>query len=95
MSRFLSLSMAIPIFDDRVRMPTSISAGPFSLQLYHPSRTFPRHRVRIASAQYNGAARRSNDMESRKLVDIVSFDRGFDRVATITRKEPDAAGSLQ
>jgi hypothetical protein len=34
-------------------------------------------------------------MESRKLVDIVSFDRGFDRVATITRKEPDAAGSLQ
>jgi|SRR5215216_1893920 predicted nucleic acid-binding protein len=33
-------------------------------------------------------------MESLRLTDLISFDLGFDRVATITRKEPDSAGRL-
>lgn len=33
-------------------------------------------------------------MESQGLTDLVSFDREMDRVATITRKEPDAGGEL-
>ncbi len=33
-------------------------------------------------------------MESLKLREIVSFDRGLDRVPTITRKEPDVHGLL-
>jgi predicted nucleic acid-binding protein len=31
-------------------------------------------------------------MESQGLTELVSFDRGFDRIPTITRKEPDATG---
>jgi predicted nucleic acid-binding protein len=33
-------------------------------------------------------------MESLGLTDIVTFDRGFDQVPTITRKEPDAGGFI-
>jgi predicted nucleic acid-binding protein len=33
-------------------------------------------------------------MESLGLADLVSFDRGFDQLPTITRKEPDTDGSL-
>ncbi len=33
-------------------------------------------------------------MESLGLTDLVSFDRGFDQVPTVTRREPDASGSL-
>ncbi len=31
-------------------------------------------------------------MESQALTELLSFDQGFDRIPTITRKEPDAAG---
>jgi predicted nucleic acid-binding protein len=31
-------------------------------------------------------------MESQGLTELLSFDRGFDRIPTITRKEPDASG---
>jgi uncharacterized protein len=31
-------------------------------------------------------------MESQGLTELLSFDQDFDRIATITRKEPDAAG---
>lgn len=33
-------------------------------------------------------------MESQGLTDLISYDRDMDRVTTITRKEPDAAGLL-
>jgi predicted nucleic acid-binding protein len=33
-------------------------------------------------------------MESLRLTDIVTFDRGFDQVPTITRREPDADGVI-
>jgi predicted nucleic acid-binding protein len=33
-------------------------------------------------------------MESQGLTDLISFDRDFDRVRTISRKEPDANGML-
>jgi predicted nucleic acid-binding protein len=33
-------------------------------------------------------------MESRGLIDLISFDRDMDRVTSITRKEPDATGFL-
>ena len=33
-------------------------------------------------------------MEGQGLTDLVSFDQGFDRVPTITRKEPDLSGSI-
>ena len=33
-------------------------------------------------------------MESQGLTELISFDQDFDRVPTITRKEPDARGQL-
>jgi|SRR5215207_3303104 len=33
-------------------------------------------------------------MESLRLTDLVSFDQGFDRIGSITRKEPDSSGRL-
>lgn len=33
-------------------------------------------------------------MESQRLSELISFDRGLDRVPTIARREPDAGGSL-
>jgi predicted nucleic acid-binding protein len=33
-------------------------------------------------------------MESQRLTDLITFDRDMDRVPTITRVEPDAAGQL-
>lgn len=34
-------------------------------------------------------------MESRGLTELISFDRGFDRVVTIVRREPDGRGALR
>jgi predicted nucleic acid-binding protein len=53
----------------------------FALYIAHPALSF--------ADCYHVAS-----MESLRLRDIVSFDRGLDRVPSITRREPDGGGEL-